>query len=881
MARKRPGTITKSKQKGKVIVFGAVDPKTGRQKQTLRTGTAAELAKFDPVKPKSTRLKTPSTVTASKNQPGKVIEFGEIDPVTGRQQQTMRTGTIPSISSPTPSKSGFTFSTDPTTGIVIVNDPAGYAQTHRGNQGIFVNKTTGKLTDSRGNPVDQFGRPVKPPEEEKERTLEEQAEDLLRFQHGELSDLGKKFGVDTIPTSFEDSLRRQQEEHRDRLTFEEEQAERQRIIDQQNLDAFKESAAGSEGQAIASLSQGREDAFSASKPLALSTFQENIQRQLRIQISRVQGAQAARQQALKNLRIAQRNNDEAAIEQYSANLAGAEQSIRQETSQLLQDQAMANEEARKLETAQRAELKGTLEILGASGIADLNPEVLTKLFVDAGFSPALADSMRVAQTQLAEVEKTGDILAIQEKQLTIKNLELEMANKKLGGTTAIQEFNYLQSLVEAGASLQEIQDFKIRAGFVQKAKDNKRSVLDNAVTSGVTLNDTRLTQGGASNGAGRIDPTTLITDFLFGSGERGEQVVNAAGESVGVISSPYGADHSNISGEESHNGVDISFSNNTAVALSSGTIIEKGFSSNDYGAFVWLEDQSGNVMQYGHLNVDDVNGLSVGSFVNSGGTLARQETDPDKWGSATGAHTDIRFAGVQDNTADTIVQEYGYGILDGRMNISNVTGVDQEETAILRAAVQTFVNKKLKEGYKSDYPVLTETQLELVNQISDDFNSNEAVSDMIDIAGGLDVISGVFGTEDKLKGATGLDDITAINAFQRMVDPGATVRTDDVTLIEEALPWLAKVNPKFKWHKFKKGDKLPIGVRESLVRVADEIYTSKATRFNSTIGNQFKLRADAANVPFNLIGRDFTVFEDNPFAGVDTSSPEEDLSDFD
>jgi len=170
------------------------------------------------------------------------------------------------------------------------------------------------------------------------------------------------------------------------------------------------------------------------------------------------------------------------------------------------------------------------------------------------------------------------------------------------------------------------------------------------------------------------------------------------------------------------------------------------------------------------------------------------------------------------------------------------------------------VQKRRKDGYKSQYPVLTGKQLGLVNQMSDDFNKDARVGDMIDIDGGMKNVSALYGTDTKIALATGFDDITAINAFQRMIDPGAVVKEGDVTLLQSSIPWLELADPSFKWKEFTKGDKLPSSTRKSLLRVAAEIYNTKAADFNETTGARYQRRADAAGINFNLIGDEYAVF---------------------
>jgi len=66
----------------------------------------------------------------------------------------------------------------------------------------------------------------------------------------------------------------------------------------------------------------------------------------------------------------------------------------------------------------------------------------------------------------------------------------------------------------------------------------------------------------------------------------------------------------------------------------------------------------------------------------------------------------------------------------------------------------------------------------------------------------------------------GFADITAINAFQRLIDPGVAVREGDVALIQSAISFLNKYNPEFIKDSFSKGDKLPKQDRENMRQLA-------------------------------------------------------------
>lgn len=146
---------------------------------------------------------------------------------------------------------------------------------------------------------------------------------------------------------------------------------------------------------------------------------------------------------------------------------------------------------------------------------------------------------------------------------------------------------------------------------------------------------------------------------------------------------------------------------------------------------------------------------------------------------------------------------------------------------------------------------LTPKQLSQAIQMTNSLKAHPAYTDMSDIANGYQ------GVNVGLNQRNGFGDIAAINAFQRMVDPGATVREGDVHLIRSASSWLDTVLSTYPLDRLKKGDKLPENVRARMRETSKQLYALRSKNYNDTIGTQYRNLADAAQIPFNLIGRDF------------------------
>ena len=120
----------------------------------------------------------------------------------------------------------------------------------------------------------------------------------------------------------------------------------------------------------------------------------------------------------------------------------------------------------------------------------------------------------------------------------------------------------------------------------------------------------------------------------------------------------------------------------------------------------------------------------------------------------------------------------------------------------------------------------------------------------------LDVSTGLAGVESGLSQKNGFGDITAINAFQRMVDPGATVRSEDVVLLQNASGFVDKVLSEYPIKKLQQGDKLPEAVRDRMLKTAKDLYNARLSGFENGVSNIKNLAAVNGIAP-EFIGADF------------------------
>lgn len=159
---------------------------------------------------------------------------------------------------------------------------------------------------------------------------------------------------------------------------------------------------------------------------------------------------------------------------------------------------------------------------------------------------------------------------------------------------------------------------------------------------------------------------------------------------------------------------------------------------------------------------------------------------------------------------------------------------------------------------------LTPKQTSVAIQLANSLKSHPAYTDMQDIA------TGMSGVQTGLAQGNGFGDITAINAFQRMVDPGATVREGDVALIQTASAFLSKVLSDYPIEKLAKGSKLPDATRAQMRKTAQDLYTRRASNYNDSVGNQYKNLSAGSGISFEYVGQDFPI----NVAGVGVAPPQ-------
>jgi len=150
-------------------------------------------------------------------------------------------------------------------------------------------------------------------------------------------------------------------------------------------------------------------------------------------------------------------------------------------------------------------------------------------------------------------------------------------------------------------------------------------------------------------------------------------------------------------------------------------------------------------------------------------------------------------------------------------------------------------------------PKLSADQAKLVLAMQGDLEKNPTYSKALIFRDSKNTIFTSLSKEN------GFADIAAINAFQRLIDPGVAVREGDVALMQSAIAFLNKYDPKFITEKFSKGAKLPPADRENmrqlttgLVRIALENANKESIPRIRKLASDSGLDPDYIIKPFDI-----------------------------
>lgn len=210
------------------------------------------------------------------------------------------------------------------------------------------------------------------------------------------------------------------------------------------------------------------------------------------------------------------------------------------------------------------------------------------------------------------------------------------------------------------------------------------------------------------------------------------------------------------------------------------------------------------------------------------------------------------------DTQGNIIGAYNYDKVTKKLIPGSFTKVGTEPLAQTEPPVgyrvkSMSVNPKGEKSYtyETKNAELSEGQARLLNSLGDDYKSDPFIKNANEAVASQSIVQGSLNQQN------GFGDIAAINAMQRMIDPGVAVREGDVTLMQQAIPRLERWGLKTK--NLVIGDQLTPAVRLEMSKLADELVDQRASIANEKAIPKFKRKAEKIGLDFDLIGEEFAV----------------------
>lgn len=136
----------------------------------------------------------------------------------------------------------------------------------------------------------------------------------------------------------------------------------------------------------------------------------------------------------------------------------------------------------------------------------------------------------------------------------------------------------------------------------------------------------------------------------------------------------------------------------------------------------------------------------------------------------------------------------------------------------------------------AEAPAWSDKQVSVYDKLYSNVQQNPLIKNAIDAKSSQQLV------KTSLKEDTGFGDIAAINAFQRMVDPGVAVREGDINLMQQAIPRLERMGLNIQgWFV---GDRLTKKGRSEMLSIANNLAASRISSGGQAIED---LRTSAKN----------------------------------
>ena len=120
--------------------------------------------------------------------------------------------------------------------------------------------------------------------------------------------------------------------------------------------------------------------------------------------------------------------------------------------------------------------------------------------------------------------------------------------------------------------------------------------------------------------------------------------------------------------------------------------------------------------------------------------------------------------------------------------------------------------------------------------------------EIVEIGGAWQALQAAHATSN-----SGLSDIAMINSFQRMIDPGVSVREGDVALMNQAQGVFDRLDIEFVGGQLVAGSQLSPPQRTRMMALGRAIYAAKLEGYRVSVEPKFERFSTASGVPFDMI----------------------------
>ena len=185
----------------------------------------------------------------------------------------------------------------------------------------------------------------------------------------------------------------------------------------------------------------------------------------------------------------------------------------------------------------------------------------------------------------------------------------------------------------------------------------------------------------------------------------------------------------------------------------------------------------------------------------------------------------------------------------------------------------TTMQQVLDRNREGQLPLLpgefSSEKIERIDKLMRSLRADPVYRGMLEINGAWQALQASYSV-----GAMGLGDIAMINSFQRMIDPGVSVREGDVNLISAATSLLEQLDPAFLAGRATVGARMPAEQRARMIGLGRAIYAARLKDYQSQTESRFRNLAVGAAVPFELIAGEFEPLPDTSGFRFDAVTPD-------